>query len=191
MHDTSHLADESYGPPAFLRHRGWKDLIEVDLEREISTQTPLQKVVGGASGGTSSQKPLRKALSAVREDLDRRTREWRGSAQVVEQTLRQLAAAEQARSIALKALTQIEAEVAITGEALTVALASFDEVDGGRDIDPLFIQSDASLDARDRAASEVAIAQRWCRSAWNIYAEALENERVLRLQIQSPGSTSA
>jgi len=187
MHDTSHPADESYGPPTSPEHRGWKDLIEVDPEREISTRTPLQKVVGDMS----SQKPLRKALSAVRDDLDRRTREWRGSAQVVEQTLQQLAAAEQARSTALKALTQIEAEVAITGEALTVALASFDEVDGGRDIDPLFIQSDASLDARDRAASEVAIAQRWCRSTWNIYAEALENERVLRLQIQSPGWTSA
>jgi hypothetical protein len=187
MHDTSHLADESYGPPASPEHRGWKDLIEVDLEREMSARTPLQKVVGS----TSSQKPLRKALSAVREDLDRRTREWRDSAQIVEQTLRQLAAAEQARATALKALEQIDAEVAVAGEALTVALASFDEADGGRDIEPLFVQSDVSMAARDRAASEVAIAQRWCRSAWNTYAEALEDERVLRVQIQSPGWTSA
>jgi hypothetical protein len=190
MHDTSHLAGESYGPPASPEHRGWKDLIEVDLEREMSTRTPLQKVVGNTSGSMAPQKPLRMALSAVREDLDRRAREWRGSAQVVEQTLRQLAAAEQARATALKALAQIEVEVTVTGEALTAALASFDEADEGGDVDQLFVQSDESLDARDRAASEVAIAQRWCRSAWNAYAEALENERVLRLQIQSPGWTA-
>jgi hypothetical protein len=184
MNDISHLADQSYGPPAPAGQGGWKEMIEVDLEREISARTPLQKVVGGTS--MSSQRPLRTALSAVRDDLDRRAREWRGSAQIVEQTLRQLAAAEQSRANALRNLAQIEAEVAITGETLTAAMAAFDEAEGARDIAPLFAQSEASLEALDRAASEVLIAQHWCRSAWSTYAQAIESERVLRQRIQSP-----
>lgn len=165
----------------------WADTIEADLERELARRTPLQSVLAAASAPepVPAQKPLRMALSAIRDNLDRRTREWRGSAKVVEQCLRALVAAEQARAAALSELAEIEADVARTGQALTNALASFDEMDENKNIDPLFSQSEAALDDLDRVTTELSIAQHWCRAAWKAYAEALAKEQSLRLNIQS------
>jgi len=186
VYDNIPFGEENYVPPLANNSRDWADTIEADLERELARRSPLQSVLQHAvNDEASSNKPLRMALSAIRDNLDRRTREWRGSAKVVEQSLRQLVAAEQARSTALQQLADIEAEVAHTGHRLTEALASFDETDEAKDIDPLFVQSEAALDDLDRVASDLSIAQHWCRSAWKHYAEALSKEQEMRLQIQS------
>jgi hypothetical protein len=133
----------------------------------------------------AAHKPLRMALSAVRDNLDRRTREWRGSAKVVEQSLRQLIAAEEARAQALADLAHVEADVARTGQLVTDALAAFDESDRSRDIDPLFENSQAALEDLDRITNDLSIAQCWCRAAWKQYADALEREQYIRFHIQS------
>src|SRR4051812_2001864 len=79
-------------------------------------------------------RPLRMALSAVRETLDERTRDWRASARAVEQTMRQLLSAEHTRGDALRDLDRAQGVVARTSADLTSALAGFDERDGGKDI---------------------------------------------------------
>jgi hypothetical protein len=181
-------SEETYGPPSTADHTDadWASTIEADLERELARRTPLQAVLQQPiHDDRPVSKPLRMALSAIRDNLDRRTREWRGSAKVVEQSLRQLVAAEEARASALQELADVEADVARTGRRLTEALASFDETDETKDIDPLFAQSQAALDDLDRVANDLSIAQHWCRSAWKYYAEALEHEQQMRLQIQS------
>ena len=132
------------------------------------------------------RQPLRTALSAIRANLDQRMRDWRGSAKIVEQSLRQLTAAEQSRSEALADLERIEEEVAQSGGIVTEALAGFDENDDIQNIEPLFERSQRALDDLDRAAGELSIAQEWCRSAWRQYAEALRREQVLRLYLQTP-----
>ncbi|BCJ91644.1 hypothetical protein IZ6_23790 [Terrihabitans soli] len=160
------------------------DTLEQDLSAELGRDNvvphPQQK----------DRQPLRTALSAIRINLDQRMREWRGSAKVVEQSLRQLVAAEQARSEALSDLQRIEAEVAHSGGVVTQALAAFDEDEDIRDIDPLFERSQQALDELESAAGELSIAQEWCRSAAKQYAEALRREQVLRLYIQSPSRLS-
>ena len=187
VYDNIPFGEESYAPPLASNSHDWTDTIEADLERELARRTPLQSVLQQAANEqvAENQKPLRMALSAIRNNLDRRTREWRGSAKVVEQSLRQLVAAEQARTMALQELADIEAEVAHTGRRLTEALASFDETDETKDIDPLFAQSESALDELDRITGDLSIAQHWCRAAWKQYAEALAKEQEMRLHIQS------
>jgi hypothetical protein len=152
----------------------------MDLGRELGRHSDHQPYANEAP-----RKPLRMALSAIRENLDRRTREWRGSAKVVEQSLRQLVAAESSRAQALDELRQVEVLVERTGQLVTEALASFDESDQGKDIDPLFEHSQRALDDLDRVTNDLSIAQHWCRTAWRQYAQALEQEQLLRYHIQS------
>lgn len=189
INENRSYEEEAYSPSLNSEAEGtdWVDTIEADLERELARRTPMQGVLTTSTvqSSVSAQKPLRMALSAIRDNLDRRTREWRGSAKVVEQCLRALVAAEQARATALSELAEIEADVARSGQALTKALASFDEIDESKNIDPLFAQSDAALDDLDRVTNELSIAQHWCRAAWKAYAEALAKEQSLRLNIQS------
>ena len=154
----TNFGEETFAPPLASNSRDWADTIEADLERELTRRTPLQNVLQAASEQAPVNKPLRMALSAIRNNLDRRTREWRGSAKVVEQSLRQLVAAEQARTMALQELADIEAEVAHTGRRLTEALASFDETDETKDIDPLFAQSELALEELDRITGDLSIA---------------------------------
>ena len=189
IQDNRPYEDEAYSAPLTSEAEGtdWVDTIEADLERELARRTPLQGVLTSAAeqDPVAAPKPLRMALSAIRDNLDRRTREWRGSAKIVEQCLRALVAAEQSRAAALTELAEIEADVARTGQALTKALASFDETDENKNIDPLFAQSEAALDDLDRVTNELSVAQHWCRAAWKAYAEALAKEQSLRLNIQS------
>lgn len=186
--DNRPFQDDEYsqGLTSEAETADWVDTIEADLERELGRRTPLaEKHASSPVADAAGQKPIRVALSAIRDNLDRRTREWRGSAMVVEQCLRALVAAEQARAAALTELAEVEADVARTGQALTSALASFDESDENKNIDPLFAQSEAALDDLNRIANELSVAQHWCRAAWKAYAEALAREQNLRLNIQS------
>lgn len=163
----------------------YDDAVRTDaLEQELSVE--LGREVFASHPQLKERQPLRTALSAIRANLDQRMREWRGSAKVVEQSLRQLTAAEQSRSEALADLERIENEVAQSGSIVSEALAGFDENDDISDIDPLFERSQRALDDLDRAAGELSIAQEWCRSAWRQYAEALRREQVLRLYLQTP-----
>jgi hypothetical protein len=186
---------EEQTPPLAYDNLDRLDDMEQELGRELSRfqQAQVQQSQGPAYPATFQQtpplpaahKPLRMALSAVRDNLDRRTREWRGSAKVVEQSLRQLVAAEEARAQSLADLAHAEAEVARTGQLVTDALAAFDETDRSRDIDPLFEHSQAALEDLDRITNDLSIAQCWCRAAWKQYADALEREQKIRFHIQS------
>lgn len=155
------------------------DTLEADLGRELGRETfevPVQPV---------RHQPLRTALSVIRGNLDQRLREWRGSAKVVEQSLRQLGAAEQARAETMAEFERAQAEVRHTTGVLTEVLVGFDESDDVQNIDPLFERSQQALDELDRITGELSIVQEWCRSAWRQYAEALRREQALRFHIQS------
>jgi hypothetical protein len=188
FYDARHTG-ESQAVHLSAEQTDWANTIESDLEREMGRSTPLQKVLHEAGRGQaeSSPKPLRQALSQVRENLDRRAREWRGSARIVEQTLRQLVAAEQQRNEALRGLADVQSEVERAGRHLSAVLASFDENDASKEIDSYFAQSELAIEALDRAATELSITEHWCRSAWKSYADALDREQALRAQIQSDG----
>jgi len=188
VQDLAPLAGENYGPFAPER-KSWADKIGEDFERELRQRTPLQEILAKASEDAplrdAPRQPLRMALSAIRDDLERRTREWRGSAQVVEQTLRQLVAAEQDRAAALEELSKAEARVVRTGDALTEALATFDETGESKNLDPRFLDSEGALQDLDRAASDLAVTQHCCRAAWKAYEEALAAEQDLRIRIKT------
>lgn len=75
----------------------YDDAVRTDaLEQELSVE--LGREVFASHPQLKERQPLRTALSAIRANLDQRMREWRGSAKIVEQSLRQLTAAEQSRS---------------------------------------------------------------------------------------------
>ncbi len=157
-------------------------------EREETTRrTDLQQILERAVVDTLEAEP-RVALSAGREKLGARTGDWKRAARAVEQALRQLLSAEQARREALKVLETAYLNVEQTSQALTFPLTSFDQKGGEtRNIDPLFRQSEEALDEIERAADELAIAQLFCRSAWDAYARALEQEQQCRSQLQASG----
>lgn len=167
--------ETSFGYDAAVR----TDTLEADIGRELGRQ-PI-----ASDEDVASRRPLRSALTAIRTNLDQRMREWRGSAKVVEQSLRQMASAEQARAEALADLNRAEALVAVAGQAVTQALAGFDESDEIPNLEPLFARSQESLDELDRVTSELSIAEVWCRAAWKQYADAVEREHLLRFHIQT------
>jgi hypothetical protein len=171
------------GPEAFAYDEG----VRTDtLERDLSAELGRDNYAAHAQLSQKDRQPLRTALSAIRANLDQRMREWRGSAKVVEQGLRQLVLAEQSRAEALADLERVEAEAAQSAGVVTEALTGFDEDEDIRDIDPLFERSQQALDELERVTGELSIAQEWCRSAAKQYAEALRREQVLRLYIQTP-----
>ncbi|BCJ91497.1 hypothetical protein IZ6_22320 [Terrihabitans soli] len=155
-------------------------------DAQTETQVPLYEILHRASAEAAiAAKPsLRMALSEIRDDLERRTREWRTSAKVVEQTLQQLAIAEGKRSEAFDALLRIEADVAQSGQQLTMALSSFDETGESKNIAPRFAQSEQALLDLDKVTSNLLAAQNCCRFAWNAYADALAAEERLRQDVQ-------
>lgn len=156
-----------------------------DAHSDIGRAVPLYEILNRASEEAAKTKPsLRMALSEIRDDLDRRTRQWRSSAKVVEQTLQQLAIAETRRSEALEALVRIENEVSRTGHALTMALSSFDESGETKNIDPRFAQSEDALLDLDKVTSDLLVAQSVCRAAWLAYSDALASEENLRRDVQ-------
>jgi hypothetical protein len=160
----------------------WAEEVEGFVRR-----TNLQNVLEKAENDrTAEAMPLRPALSAARENLDTRTREWRASAKAVETAMRQLMTAEHARGDALKALSRAESEVERTAHELTSGLASFDERDESKNIDPLFKLSDDALEELERTTTELSLAQMWCRSTWDAYVAALAREQQLRFEIQAP-----
>jgi len=160
---------------------------ELPAEQEdLARRTNLQQVLEQAVAGTPEAGPLRMALSKVREKLSTHTGEWKRSARAVEQALRQLLSAEQARREALKALESAHSAVERTSQALAIPLNSFDQKDESKNIDPLFRESEEALDELERAANELAVAQLYCRSAWEAYARALEHEQQCRSQLQAP-----
>ncbi len=160
----------------------WAEEVEGFVRR-----TNLQHVLAKAENDQSIHAmPLRPALSAARETLDARTREWRASAKVVETAMRQLMTAEHTRGEALKALSRAQSEIERTADELTSALASFDERDESKNIDPLFRLSDDALEELERTTTELSLAQMWCRSTWDAYVIALGREQQLRFEIQGP-----
>ena len=188
VQDLAPLAGENYGP-ATPERKAWTDTIGEDLERELRQRTPLREILAKASDEPSQaepgDQPAHAALSAIREDFDSRTQEWRGSARLVEQTLRQLVAAEQDRANALEELARAEAHVGRTGGALTEALASFGETGDSRHLDPCFLDSEAALQNLDRATRDLAVTQHCCRAAWRAYEDALATEQDLRARIKA------
>ena len=164
----------------------WAEEVEGFVRR-----TNLQHVLERAENDQGADAmPLRPALSAVRETLDARTREWRASAKAVETAMRQLMSAEHTRGDALKALSRAQSEIERTASELTAALASFDERDESKNIDPLFKLSDDALEELERTTTELSLAQMWCRSTWDAYVVALVREQQLRLGIQAPDMTA-
>jgi len=155
-------------------------------EEETTRRSDLQQILERAVVDTLEAEP-RVALSAGREKLGARTGDWKRAARAVEQALRQLLAAEQARREALKVLETAYVNVEQTSQALTTPLTSFDQKGESKNIDPLFRQSEEALDEIERAADELAIAQLFCRSAWDAYARALEQEQQCRSQLQASG----
>jgi hypothetical protein len=156
-------------------------------EREDRTRhIDLQQVVERAVVGETDEEPLT-ALSAGREKLGARTGDWKRAARAVEQTLRQLLAAENARREALKVLETAHLNVERTSQALATPLTSFDHKDEMNNIEPLFNRSEEALDELERATEELAIAQMFCRSAWHAYAGALEQEQQCRSQLGVSG----
>jgi chromosome segregation ATPase len=153
------------------------DTLEDDIGRELGRH-PFRS-------GQAFASPPGAVLGADHTSLDRRMREWRGLAKVVEQSHQQLVAAEQERSEVLSDLHRIEGDVARAAQAVTKALAGLDAADEMLDIDPLFARSQEALDELDRAINELSAAEVWCRTAWKHYAEAAASERVLRFNIQA------
>lgn len=163
----------------------WAEEVEGFVRR-----TNLQHVLENAENDQSSEAmPLRPVLSAVRQSLDARTREWRASAKAVEQAMRQLLTAEYARGDALKALSRAQSDIERTNSDLTQALASFDERNESKNIEPLFKLSNDAIEELERTTTDLSLAQMWCRSAWDAYVAALEREQQYRAGLQAPDVT--
>src|ERR1044071_1444872 len=90
-----------YAPPAFH-----------DTQHDLRRDEPLYQILDRADEEAAKNKPtLRMALSEIRDDLERRMREWRNSAKIVEQTLEHLGIAETKRIAAQDTLDRVEEDV--------------------------------------------------------------------------------
>lgn len=127
-----------------------------------------------------SPKPLKAAFLAIREDLERRSREWVTMAHLVEQNRLHLAAAEIERDAAYKLLAEIVPTVEETARALKGAMESNKDSDNPTDLKALFDNSDRALERLERVASDLSAQLAWCRSTWEQYSSTVEREKELR-----------
>lgn len=130
-----------------------------------------------------SAKPLKAAFLAIREDLERRSREWVTVAHLVEQNRLHLAAAEIERDAAYKLLAEIVPTVEETSRALKSAMEINKDSDVPSDLKSLFDNSDRALERLERVASDLSAQLAWCRSTWEQYSTTVEREKDLRSQM--------
>jgi hypothetical protein len=155
-----------------------------DTQFDPNREVPLYEILNRASEEGPRKPSLRMALSEIRDDLERRTRQWRSSAKIVEQTLQHLAIAEAKRSEAFTAFLHVEQDVAQTGQQLSLAMSKFDETGETKNLTSRFAQSEAALLELDKLTSNLLAAQNCCRAAWTAYADALATEESLRHDVQ-------
>ena len=127
--------------------------------------------------------PLKTALMAIRDDLERRSREWMTVARLVEQSRQHLAAAESDRDATYKQLVEIVPLVEETARDLKAATDSYQEGETPRDLKALFERNGQALDQLEKLAGALRTQLVWSRSAWEQYFQNMENEQRLRAEM--------
>lgn len=143
-----------------------------------------------ASGSSINTRPVRQpqsAFLAIREDVERRSREWIATAHLVEQSRNYLATAEAERDFGYKTLAEVLPLVEESGRDLKEAMNRAKDGEDVGNIESLFEASDRALECLERVASDLSAQLVWCRTAWEQFEKAHQKEKKLREEVVGSG----
>jgi len=158
-----------------------EDAISTTVRTMVERAGADRSEAGASSGDmTDGSGDMPKAgFAAVRDDLDRRSRQWIAASRLLELQQQQLAAVESERDRALAALTEITPLLQQHSEAVGGAMAAYKQGRGDGKLDSLFEGNEEVLERLERIAISLNMHFLSCRSAWTQYVQAVESARRL------------
>jgi len=127
------------------------------------------------------------AFASLRDDLERRSRQWVTTVRVLELQHQHLTAAELERDAAYAQLSQVIPVVEEMAGALKAAMDAYKAGKPTRDLDVLFERNEEAINDLEKAALAVSTHFLACRSAWDQYLQSVESAKRLRAEMLPSG----
>ena len=134
------------------------------------------------TGETTRSATLAGGFAAVRDDLDRRTRESAHMVRLLEQHRQHLEATERERDAAYDELARIMPMVQDSARELKTAMDQCKAGELGADLASLWLRNGKALEELENVAANLASRFLWCRSAWEQYAKSIVVAQRLRAE---------
>ncbi|MCQ8781628.1 hypothetical protein [Mangrovibrevibacter kandeliae] len=121
---------------------------------------------------------------SVKDDLDRRARDWKNMVRLLEQLRPQLEIAESERDKLYSKLGRVVAQAEESGKVLRSALESTKAGEAPGDISNLFAKNLAGLEELENVAENLTSNVLWVRATWEQYAQTVLEAQKLRDELQ-------
>jgi hypothetical protein len=121
-------------------------------------------------------------FAAVRDDLERRTRESAHMVRLLEQHRQHLEATERERDAVYEQLARIVPMVQDSARELKTAMDQCKAGELGADLASLWLRNGKALEELENVAATLASRFLWCRSAWEQYAKSIVVAQRLRAE---------
>jgi len=146
-----------------------------------STEMPAKKAAE-PTGDAMRSPTLAGGFAAVRDDLERRTRESAHMVRLLEQHRQHLEATERERDAAYDELARIIPMVQDSARELKTAMDQCKAGELGADLASLWLRNGKALEELENVAATLASRFLWCRSAWEQYAKSIVVAQRLRAE---------
>ncbi len=140
---------------------------------------------------TTRSATLAGGFAAVRDDLERRTRESAHMVRLLEQHRQHLEATEKERDAAYEELARIIPRVEDSARELKTAMGQCKAGELGADLASLWLRNGKALEELENVAANLASRFLWCRSAWEQYAKSIVVAQRLRAEAGRIAAESA
>jgi hypothetical protein len=154
------------------------------IRKETAPSTdmaPVTRIAEPTSDPTRSAS-LAGGFAAVRDDLERRTRESAHMVRLLEQHRQHLEATERERDAAYEQLARIVPMVQDSARDLKSAMDQCKAGELGADLASLWLRNGKALEELESVAATLASRFLWCRSAWEQYAKSIVVAQRLRAE---------
>ena len=150
-------------------------------DKVASQKAPLDPLTESMRAGH----PIEGGFAAVREDLERRSREGTSMVRLLDQYRQQLETAERERDNAYAELARIVVTVQDTARDFRTATERCKAGDRGADLAGLCARNGAALEDLERIAGTLNSHFLTCRVAWEQYARTIVNAQRLRDELRA------
>ena len=161
---------------------GARPVVRKDATPEKAPLDPLAESMRGGH-------PIEGGFTAVREDLERRSREWTNMVRLLDQHRQQLEAAEKERDAAYLELARLMPTVQDTARDFKTAMERCKAGERGIDLAGLCARNGAALQDLEKVVGALNSQFLSCRSAWEQYARTVVNAQRLRSEMRASSAS--